>query len=380
MATPARELNFGAGMPDPATFPAQALGNAAARVVPRIGKMLARYPDQRGLPELRAIAAERFEHNHEVRPPLEHIVLTNGSMQGLMLAAQGLAKRGDAVIVEEFTYSGTLRVFRQYGLELVPVPLDDQGMRVDVLADVLRRQDELGKKPAFIYTIASYQNPSGTTLPLARRQRLIELARQHGVKIVEDDCYADVSFVKQSEPALYKLAEPGEVMYIGSFSKILGPGVRLGYFIAPEPMTSSLLQWKTDGGTSNLSAMIVAEYFKENLWAHIEEGNTVIKQKRDTLLAALEREFAGTDVSWTHPDGGLFLWVKLPEEVNRARIQELAKERGIIYATGQAFHSLSQDVPYLRLAFGYIANEDISEGVRQLAECVRAAMPTAAAR
>jgi len=179
---------------------------------------------------------------------------------------------------------------------------------------------------------------------------------------------------------LYKLAEPGEVVYIGSFSKILGPGIRLGYFVAPEPLTTSMLQWKTDGGTSNLSAMVVAEYFKENLWVHIDEGNTVIKQKRDTLLAALEREFAGMDVSWTRPEGGLFVWIKLPDEVNRARIQELAKERGIQYATGQAFHSLNQDVPYLRLAFGFIANEDISDGVRHMAECIQLAMPVAATR
>ncbi|MDE3076951.1 MAG: PLP-dependent aminotransferase family protein [Chloroflexota bacterium] len=373
MPTSDREFNFGAGNPDPGVFPAPGLAHAAMRILPRVGSMLARYPDQRGLTELREVAIERFERSHGLRPPLEQVALTNGSMQCLVLAAQGLARPGSAVIIEEFSYVGTLRIFRQNGLELVPVPLDGQGMRVDVLDDLLARQEELGKKPAFIYTIASCQNPTGTTLPLDRRIRLIDLARKHGVRIVEDDCYADVSFVPQAVPALYKLAEPGEVMYIGSFSKILGPGVRLGYFIAPEPMASELLKWKTDGGTSDLSAMIVAEYFKDSLWGHIEEASAAVKRKRDTLLASLEREFADMDASWTHPDGGLFLWLRLPEAVDRQRLQELAGEQGIIYATGQSFHALDQDVPYLRLAFGWIDNDDIPEGIRRLAECVRRA-------
>ncbi len=234
-STAVREFNFGAGNPDPSVFPAQGLAHAAQRVLPRLGKMLAKYPEQRGIPELRTIAVDRFEHSHGLRPAIEDVVITNGSMQCLQLCAQALAKSGDAVVVEEFTYVGTIRIFKQYGLELLPVLQDDEGMRMDALEEVLKRQADAGRKPAFIYTTASYQNPTGTTQPVERRLRLIELARHYGIYIVEDDCYADVSFVPQSAPAIYKLAQPGEVMYIGSFSKILGPGVRLGYFIASEP-------------------------------------------------------------------------------------------------------------------------------------------------
>ena len=168
-------------------------------------------------------------------------------------------------------------------------------------------------------------------------------------------------------------------MYIGSFSKILGPGIRLGFFIAPPPLAGRLLPWKIDGGTSALSQMIAAEYFKDNLWEHVEEGRQSVKDKRNILLDALESEFGNVSgMHWTRPAGGLFVWVKLPEQVDRVRLRELATERNILYATGQAFHAQDEDVPYLRLAFGWIEREDIPVGIQLLAECVRAAMPAAA--
>jgi 2-aminoadipate transaminase len=377
----AHEYNFGPGNPDPGVFPALELGAAAQRVLTEMGQELAHYPDPLGLPALRAVAAERFERNHGVRPALADIVITNGAMQGLTLSAQGLARPGDSVVLEDFEYGGTIRVFKQHGLRLVGVPLDDSGMRMDALEEVLARESHAGTKPAFIYTTASYQNPTGTTLPGERRERLIELAREHGLPIVEDDTYGDISFEPQPERAVYTLAEPGEVMYIGSFSKILGPGIRLGFFIAPPPLAARILPWKIDGGTSALSQMIAAEYFKDHLWEHVEEGRQSVKDKRNMLLDALESEFGNlSGMHWTRPAGGLFVWVKLPEQVDRVRLRELAAEANILYATGQAFHALDEDVPYLRLAFGWIEREDIPVGVQRLAVCVRAAMPAPVGR
>jgi 2-aminoadipate transaminase len=373
---PTRSFNFGPGNPDPGVFPSHDLGEAARRALVRMGTILAQYPEPRGLPELRAVAQARFERNHHVRPSLEDIVITNGAMQGLQLSAQGLAHRGDTVILEEFEYGGTIRVFKQHGLELVPVAIDDEGMRMDDLERVLQHQVDIDRKPAFIYTTASYQNPTGTSQPVERRQRLLQLARQHQIPIVEDDTYADISFEPPRVPAIYALAEPGEVMYIGSFSKILGPGVRLGFFIASEAISSRLMPWKLDGGTSMLSQLVAAEYFKDHLWEHIEEGRQSVKDKRNTLLDALETEFGNVpEMSWTRPEGGLFLWVRLPPEVDRVRLQQLASEAGIIYSTGQAFNATNEDVPYLRLAFGWIDKEEIADGIRALAQCVRAAMP-----
>src|SRR5216683_83568 len=318
-----RAFNFGAGNPDPGVFPAKELGEAAQRILSRVGTELAHYPDPMGLPELRAVAVERFERNHGVRPPLEHVVITNGAMQGLQLSAQGLARPGDSVVLEEFEYGGTIRVFKQLGLRLVGVPLDD-----------------------------------------------------HGMRMVEDDTYGDISFEPQPERAIYTLAEPGEVMYIGSFSKILGPGIRLGFFIAPPSIAERLMPWKTDGGTSALSQLIAAEYFNANLWSHVEEGRAAVKDKRNVLLDALEGEFGAMDgMHWSQPDGGLFVWIKLPDDVDRLRLRDLATARHITYATGQAFHANNEDVPYLRLAFGWIERGDIADGVRLLADCIRESMP-----
>jgi 2-aminoadipate transaminase len=380
-ASEPRTFNFGPGNPDPGVFPSHDLGEAARRALTRIGSRLAEYPEPRGLPELRAVAQERFERNHHVRPPLDNIVITNGAMQGLTLSAQGLARPGDAVLMEEFEYGGTIRVFKQHGLELVPVAVDEDGMRMDALEEVLEHQSAIGRLPAFIYTTASYQNPTGTTQTIERRRRLVELAGKYSMPIVEDDTYGDISFEPLEVPAIYTLAEPGQAMYIGSFSKILGPGIRLGFFIAAESIVTRLMTWKLDGGTSLLSQAVAAEYFKDHLWEHIEEGRQSVKDKRNTLLDALEAEFGGVPgMSWTRPQGGLFLWVKLPPEVDRARLQQLATERGIHYATGQAFHPANQDVAYLRLAFGWINRDDIADGIHALADCVREAMPAAQLR
>jgi 2-aminoadipate transaminase len=369
------DLNFGPGNPDPGVFPSVGMAEAARRVLLRSGAELAHYPDPKGLPALRAIAQERFERNHGLRPALEDVVITNGAMQGLILSAQALASRGDCVVLEEFEYGGTIRVFKQYGLELVAAPLDEHGMRIDGLAEVLAEQERLGRRPAFIYTTASYQNPTGTTMPRERRLGLLDLARKYSIPIVEDDTYADISYEPLRERAIYALAEPGEVLYISSFSKILGPGLRLGYFLAPPELNARMMAWKIDGGTSALAQMIAAEYLSAELWEHVEEGRQAVKAKRNALLDCLESEFSGLDMQWTQPDGGLFVWIRLPAEIDRARLFALCAERGLTLATGQAFHTRGEDVPYLRLAFGWIDLEAIPEGVRVLAACVREAMP-----
>ena len=366
-----RSFNFGSGMPDPATFPSRELAEAAMRIVSRVGEVLVKYPDPKGWPELREIAVERMRKNHGLYVPLDQVVLTNGSMQPIGLAGLSLAGAGATIVVESFTYVGTLNAFRRVGADLVGVPLDDQGMRVDALAETLDRLIAEGRKPAFIYTIPSFQNPTGTTLPLERRRQLLEIAAAREVLIIEDDCYADVRFSDEAPPpALYALGEPGRVIYIGSFSKILGPGIRLGYVIAPEPRMAELLRFKIDGGISALSAMIVAEYFRDHLWSHIAECNQALKAKRDTLLAALEERLGPSGVEWTRPDGGLFTWLRLPEEIDTARVRALATEAGIQYGTGRSFDAADQDIPYLRLAFGFIDRADIPDGVAALAGCI----------
>jgi 2-aminoadipate transaminase len=388
-----REFNFGSGMPDPKTFPNEALAAAAQRAIVREGASLVRYPEQRGYAPLREIAAARFERNHGLRVPLGDVVLTNGSMQAIILATQAYARAGDTVLVEEYCYSGTLGVLRQYGTRVEPVALDEQGLRVDVLDATLERLQREGRRVAFVYTIATHQNPTGSMLPPERRREVLVVCRRRGVLLVEDDCYADVLFEGEAPRAMYAMAAemgatdagtsgagdsgagdgPG-VLYIGSFSKILGPGIRLGYFIAPERIAGKLLAYKRDGGTTALASMVVAEYFKDSLWTHVAEVCDAVRSKRDTLFAALERELGGL-VEWSRPHGGLFTWIALPEGIDTRAIAERAKERGILYGSGRSFDAADRDVQYLRLAFGFIDEALIPEGIALLGECIEGAAP-----
>ena len=369
-------FNFGSGMPDPATFPAAELAAAAARVLPSSAEVLVRYPDPRGWPALRAVAAERLRRSFGLEVPPEQILLTNGSMQPIGLAATCLAGAGATILVESFSYVGSLNAFRRVGATLEGVALDDQGMLPEALAAALDRLAAEGRRPAFLYTIPSHQNPTGTTMPLGRRREVLAIARAHGLLVVEDDCYADVRYVAAPPPPpLYALAEPGQVLYIGSFSKVLGPGVRLGYAVAPEPLMSDLLRGKIDGGTSALAAMIVAEYFRDHLWDHIAEANRALASKRDTLLAALEQHLGGRGIHWTRPEGGLFTWLRLPEGSDTVRLRELATAAGIQYGSGRSFDAADREVPYLRLAFGFIDRADIPPGIAALARCLADVLP-----
>ena len=374
MATQAKDdeprFNFGAGMPDPKTFPSRDLAVAAARVIEREGNSLVRYPGNWGYPGLREVARERFHRNHGVEVGIDDIVLGNGSMQPINLVAAAWAKAGAPVVVEEFTYSGTLGVFRHHQVDLVSIPLDEQGMRTDALDAALDRLRQAGTPAQFIYTIASHQNPSGTTLPVERRRELLEVAAKHEVVIVEDDCYADLRYRGEEVPSIYALAEPGQVLYIGSFSKILGPGARLGYFIAPPVLRDQLLAHRSDGGTSSLAAMIVAEYLQGHMWSHIAEVKALMASKLMTLHGALD-ECVGDICSWTRPTGGLFQWLRLPDDVDTDQLQTLVGRQGIACGSGRSFDAQDRDIAYLRLAFGYIDQADIMEGVARLGDSIR---------
>lgn len=363
-------FNFGAGMPDPISFPSKDLAIAAARVIEREGSDLVRYPGNWGYPGLREIARDRFHRNHGRDVDLDHVVLGNGSMQPINLVASAWAQLGKPVIVEEYVYSGTLGVFRHHQVDLVPIPMDKHGMQIDALDKTLGRLRQFGVPAQFIYTIPTHQNPSGTTLPVERRRELLDVAANHDVVIVEDDCYADLRYHGDEVPSLYALAEPGRVLYIGSFSKILGPGIRLGYFIGPPTLRDQLLDHRRDGGTSSLAAMIAAEYLRENMWNHITEVQTLMKSKLATLHGALD-ECLGDICEWVKPTGGLFQWLKLPENVDNTLLHRLVTEQGVALTPGRAFDARDRDIVYLRLAFGYIDESDIMDGVARIATSIR---------
>lgn len=376
----ARTYSFTGGRPSPEDFPIEGLIDAAARVLRRRGTDLIAYPhmvDQHA--ELAQVAAARFEYKEHahvpgVALPVEDMVITAGSMVAIDELAQFLAKPGDTVLTEEVSYMGSLGSFRGFGLEIKGIPMHPvDGMDVDALEDTLRDLATQGITPKFIYTIPTYQNPTGAILTLERRRRLLELAGEYGVLIIEDDCYGDIHFEPPlPPPSLYALSAGSvPVVYIGSFSKIIGPGLRLGYMCVP----SELAEIKNKGistRTSGLASLIVAEYLRENLQAHIARHSEVIKGKRDVLLDALEQEL-GDLASWNRPRGGLFAWLKLPEAIDLPRLEQLSAEARVEYTPGRSFHCRGEDIKYLRLSYPHMSHEEIREGVSILAECIRQA-------
>ena len=371
-----REINLGAGRPDPLSFPSDALAEAAAKVISSRGAELVNYPDGRGYEPLRAIASQRFERSAGQAVPLEEIVLTSGSMQALQLITDAFASAGDTIVTETFSYGGSLSVFRSRKMRIAPAPIDDLGLDTDELEAVLKRLVDAGTPPKFIYTIPTHHNPTGSILPLERRERLLELAREYDTLVVDDHCYGDIVFQSNPVPPnLYKMDEDERVVYVGSFSKILGPGVRQGYFMAPEALQQRIMANKMDGGTNTLASMIVAEYFGNYLWDHIREVNSVMKARKEAVVESLKTHFGdlGEEVWWTDPPGGMFVWVRIPSATDTRKAHQLAASRGVYYTPGQGFSALGEDIPYLRIAYGFPTIEDIREGVPILAECIREA-------
>ncbi len=367
------KYDFGSGRTDPGSFPTEALAAAAGEAVRELGAELVRYPGDMGHQGLREVMAMRESKREGIDVSADHIALMNGSMQAVTLVAEALMEGpGDVIVTEELTYSGTIGAYKRLGAELVGVPLDEQGMRVDALADVLAALRRKGTPPRFIYTLATYQNPTGSVMPRQRRLELLEVARYYDAIVVEDNCYGDVHFEGPEEPALYALDDSPNVLYIGSLSKILGPGVRLGYLLARPPMLGRILDRRYDGGNSLLAAASCAALFRDRLWQHLAETNAILKEKRDAVLAGLE-ENAGQLCRWSQPVGGMFIWIEFPADVDVDRLMARCAERGIVVARGQGFHIRREDVPAIRLAFGFASLAAIREGVPLLAECIHQA-------
>jgi 2-aminoadipate transaminase len=366
--------DFAIGRTNPETFPVEAFKAAAQRAIEREHELLSLYPGELGHEGMRRLMAERESQREGVIVTPDRISLTNGSMQGVTLVAEALTEsRGDIVIAEEFTYPGTLSTYRDLGLRTIGLPIDEHGMSAAALEQTLVELERAGTRARFIYTEATYQNPTGTVMPRARRVEILALAKRFDTILVEDNCYGDVHYDGEKPPAFYALEDWDKHVYLCSLSKILAPGVRLGYLMAAPALFRRILNRRHDAGSNTLAASIVAEYLSTaGTWRHCEAQNAVLASKRDLLVDTLA-EHLGDLCCWSNPAGGLFLWLRFPDDVDRDRLQALADERGFKYARGRAFHVDNDDVPYLRLAFGHVPDQAIRDGIPVLARCIREA-------
>lgn len=363
--------DFATGNTNPDSFPTEELAAAAQAAIPDVARDLNIYPGKLGHPGLRDLLAEREFDREGVRVDPEHIALMNGSMQAVTLVAEALCQPGDPVVMESFNYPGTINAYRSLGVDMVGVPLDGHGMKVDALAETMDRLKAEGRPAKFVYTLATYQNPTGAMMPRARRLEMLEIIKAHDAILVEDNCYGDVHFEGDKPPAFYALDDSPNQIYLGSLSKIFAPGVRLGYLYARPPMLERLLARRHDAGPNTLSAAITHRYLDGKLWDHCNRANAALKEKRDAMLNGLE-SYLGNACSWSHPVGGLFIWVRLPEGTDLDALEAAAAERDVYFARGANFELDNSEVPYLRLAFGFPKVSDIDEGMRRLGAAIDA--------
>jgi 2-aminoadipate transaminase len=364
------QFNFIGGHNDPTQIPASELAETAAAVLRRSGASLAMYNSDgpQGYRGLRDFVVDKVSGRAAITCSADDVLITSGSGQGLDLVYRLLLEPGDTVLVEEFSYGGAISKLKRLGVNIVGVPLDHDGIRMDALARIIEDLGRQGVVPKMIYTIPTIQNPSGSILPLERRRELIARSAKHGVPIFEDECYADLIWTTDAPPSLYSL-DPRHVIHVGSFSKTLAPALRLGYVIADWEAMSRLVAMKreSDSGTGAIEQMVVADYFAKEFASHITALNKVLSGKLDTMIDALEKEFGTAFEPW-RPKGGIFLWIKLPDEIDVRKLVAPAAAAGIAFNPGPEWSCNPEGAAsYMRLCFALPSKETIRSGISALA-------------
>src|SRR5215210_4256782 len=354
-------ISFARGIPAPDCIPVDELAECARDVVARDGATVLSYGPVGGYLPLREWIGER----HGVDPA--RVLVTNGSLQGMVFLAERFA--GKRVIVESPTYDRPLKILAARGVEVTLVEMDEEGL----VPDALERALQSGEKPAFVYTIPTFQNPSGRTLTPGRRQRLVELAREHDLLLLEDDPYGLVRYEGDPPPTLFELDGGSNVMYSSSFSKTIAPGLRVGYFVLPESLEQELeaIAVSTYITPVLLGQATVFEFLRRgNLEPNLQRVSSLLGARRDAMLEALERELPFAD--WSHPEGGYFIWLELPEPTDAGALLERAGEVGVTFVAGSDFGGALNSA---RLAFSFVSPDEIHEGVRRLAALVAQPVP-----
>ena len=368
------KYSFVGGNNDPDQVPVDGLIDAVNAVLKREGRTLATYGlahGPQGYRPLREFLVGKLECDAGINCTADDILIVSGSLQALDLVNHTLLARGDTVIVEQDSYQGALNRLTRLGVNMVGIPLDGDGMRMDALEAALQDLQRRNVRPKYIYTIPTVQNPTGTIMPEARRLQLLKLSQQYGVPVFEDDCYADLVWTGHRPPAIYAMSRHGGVIHIGSFSKSIAPALRVGFIVAPWDVMARMLALKTDAGSGALEQMVLAEYCAPHFATHVPKLTKGLRAKLDTLMEALNEQF-GTAAEFEDPKGGIFLWVKLPDNVDTLKLYQSALAAGVAINPGPEW---STDKAWgksrMRLCFASPSHQEIREGVAKLAEICR---------
>jgi 2-aminoadipate transaminase len=364
-------ISLAGGLPDTSTFPPQSFAAQMTRIAQESAAEALQYGPTEGFEEtkdciLQVMAAEGM------LPDPEDVIVTTGGQQAIDLVCKTLVDPGDVVICEAPTYPGAVPVFCSYQADVVQVECDENGMRVDQLEELLETLRREGRRPKFIYSVPTFQNPAGVTLSLERRARLVELARMHELLVIEDNPYGLLRFGGEALPPLYQLDGGDFVIYLGTFSKILSPGIRLGWAVAPPPVMEKIVLGKqaADLCTSTLTQYFVREYFEEGKWQrYVEDLVGIYRDRRDTMLAALDEHFPA-EATWTAPEGGLFIWATLPSYIDTSDLLAKALRADVAFVPGEAAYVDERGRNSMRLNFSGVDEAEIREGVRRIGKVI----------
>jgi 2-aminoadipate transaminase len=365
-------ISFAGGLPGPETFPVKDLEEISCQVLREKGALALQYgPTEGELPFRQEIAKWLNREKAGIKP--ENILVTAGSQQGLDIISKIFLDPNDIILLELPSYIGGLQAFTAYRARMIGVPQDYEGMRMDLLEKELERLAKKGKKPKFIYVVPDFQNPSGVTMPLERRKRLLELACQYEVPIIEDSPYRDLRYKGKAVPAIYSFDKENYVIALSTFSKLLSPGLRLAWIMAPTEWMDRMVVAKQsmDLCSPTYTQLIAAEYLRRGLLPRqIENIRKVYGRKLEAMLKALEK-YMPKEVEWSKPEGGLFLWVKLPKKMSANDLFPKAIEKKVAYVVGSAFHCNGKGQNTMRLNFSFSTEQQIDEGIHRLAEVIK---------
>jgi len=376
-------ISFAGGLPDPEHFPYDFVANSVKEIMATKGRVALQYGPTDGLPELKEEFVKFLKKHEGIDAKPENLIITTASQQALDMVGRLFIDASDPVIVEKPSYMGALQVFRSYGAEFIGVKLEDDGISTDELEEKLewlKSQDEHYK---FLYLVPDFQNPSGVTLSAEKRTKIIELSEKYNVAVIEDSPYRQIRFEGEAPKMLYRLDKEtrntDNIISLFTFSKTFAPGLRLGIILANPNIIKKMeiLKQSLDLCSSSLNQLIAADFLRTGYFEkHIEVVKTAYKLKKDTMVAALEK-YMPEGVTWTKPEGGLFLWVRLPEGMSADDMFQDALKENVAYVIGSAFHSDGSGKNTMRLNFSYPTVADIDEGIKRLATAVKKRMVVA---
>ena len=363
------KFNFIGGHNDNESIPITSLKESIDKIILKEGKTLAKYGLESGpqgyLP-LRQFISKQLKKSASINCSEKELLVVSGSLQALDLVNQTFLKKGDTVIIEEENYGGTISRLRRIGVNMIGIPLEKDGMNIEVLEQTLESLKKKKIRPRFIYTIPTIQNPTGTIMSVNKRKALIQLSKKFEIPIFEDDCYADLLFEKERPPAIKSFDKEGYVTYCGSFSKSIAPALRVGYLIANWEVLSRILPYKTDAGSGSLEQMALAEFCKENFNSHVKTIKNKLQKKSEAICNALDKYF-GSSAEYKKPDGGIFVWVDMHKKVDTSRLYELALKDGVAINPGNEWSINKSGRHKMRLCFGNPSIKEIDEGIKRLA-------------